>query len=279
MKLSKNVLVGSLAVSGMVLGAIAPALTAQAATTSGTVDADGNVQAVKDADGNITTADAGQLGKGNLAIAYDEKGDGAAATTGTATAGSNAAVQVINGVLVLDKVPDFNFGAAAQETTKVMQDNTKTASNSEAVDGNADGILQVTESRSQVPGFTVSATLGNFVNSDNSAITTGGKGADFSLNLKATDLTLNDAAWMNGNIAKQTSAATLPSDGTTSKNVLQESTGNYTTGTYAAKYDENATDPTSLYVGNMGKTGTDAPSVQAVHSTITWTLAAAAVTA
>lgn len=38
MKLSKNVLVGSLATAGMVLGAVAPALTAQAATTTGSFD-------------------------------------------------------------------------------------------------------------------------------------------------------------------------------------------------------------------------------------------------
>ena len=83
---------------------------------------------------------------------------------------------------------------------------------------------------------------------------------------------------MNGNIAQETSAATLKADGKTPGTVLTEVGGNYAVGTYAAKYDAEATDPTSLYVGDMGKADTDSPIVQAVHSTITWTLAAAAVT-
>jgi len=278
MKLSRNVLVGSLATVGMVLGAFAPAMTAQAAKTSATVDDSGNVNAnAKDETTNkYALSDAGQLGKGNLAIAYDAKGDGA--DTGTATADSNAAVQVINGVIVLDKVPDFNFGAAAQNSTKVMQDNSRNTNNSEATDGNSDGILQVTEARSAAPGFTVSAVLGAFKNSDNSAISSTNAGGDFQLNLNPTALSYNDTPWMNGNIAYTTTKAELPSDGTTSGTVLQETKASgYKAGTYAAKFDAQATDPTSLKVGDMGKKEADTPSVQAVHSTITWTLDAAAV--
>ena len=43
MKLSSKVLAGSLASAGMVLSLVAPALTAQAATTTGKVDDNGNV--------------------------------------------------------------------------------------------------------------------------------------------------------------------------------------------------------------------------------------------
>lgn len=51
MKLSRNVLVGSLATVGMVLGSLAPAVVAQAATTSGVVGSDGNVTGTKASDG------------------------------------------------------------------------------------------------------------------------------------------------------------------------------------------------------------------------------------
>jgi len=190
MKLSRNVLVGSLAVSGMVLGAIAPAVTAQAATTTGQVDA---------TTGLVTrTAEksAGQLGKGNLAIAYD--GDGA---TGTASATSNASVQVVNGVLVLDKVPDFNFGAAASGSVKGLADNsrgtsTTTEENTDGtapIDGNDEGSLQVIESRAGLGGFNVTAALGQFKDAEGTAAastaTTGNK--DFILHLSPADMTLD----------------------------------------------------------------------------------------
>lgn len=67
MKLSRNVLVGSLATVGMVLGAVAPAVTAQAATTTGKVDDDGNVTGVADLK-DPQPADE----NGGLAIAYDD---------------------------------------------------------------------------------------------------------------------------------------------------------------------------------------------------------------
>lgn len=267
MKLSRNVLVGSLATVGMVLGAVAPAVTAQAAKTSGVVDADGNVtkSTTTDASG---MEEAGQLGKGNLAIAYDK--DGTGTETGTAEAYSNAAVQVINGVLVLDKVPDFNFGAAAQKTTKALQDNTKHEGNYEATDGNDEGVLQVTESRSKAPGFTLQAKLADFVNADGSKITKGGLGGDFELNLEAAPLTLNDEAYTNGNIPYTTLAQNLKAGGDAATVMSQAGK----VGTFAAKF--NTADLASLYVGDMGKTDADSPSVQSVHSTVTWTLNAKA---
>ena len=270
MKLSSKVLAGSLASAGMVLSLVAPAITAQAAKTSGVVDADGNVNKTTDASG---LEDAGVLGKGNLAIAYDEKGD-ASGETGTATAQSNAAVQVINGVLVLDKVPDFNFGAAAQKTTKSLQNNDRPANNQNTAieqDGNDAGTLQVTESRQSVPGFTLSASVGNFVGAKEAAITGGGEGKDFILNLGASPLTLDTKPLMNGNVAKDTNAVAITSDGTSSGNVMDEAKGAYSTGTYATNFDAKS-GLVSLYVGDMGNKAADTPSVQAVHSTITWTL-------
>lgn len=95
MKLSRNVLVGSLATAGMVLGAVAPAVTAQAATSTGKIDSTtGSVTPSTSFNiGNLNNPDDGQL-----AIAMDSA-DGK--TPGTATATSNAAVKVVSGVLVL----------------------------------------------------------------------------------------------------------------------------------------------------------------------------------
>ena len=86
----------------MVLGAVAPAVTAQAATTSGKFDENGKLQQV------TPNENVNGLGSENagLAIAYDA-GDGS--TVGTATAESNANVNVVSGILTLDAVPDFGF--------------------------------------------------------------------------------------------------------------------------------------------------------------------------
>lgn len=151
-----------------------------------------------------------------------------------------------------------------------MQDNTKNEGNYEATDGNDEGVLQVTESRSKAPGFTLQAKLANFVDANNAAITAGGKGADFKLNLEASPLSLNDKAFTNGNIAYTTDAATLAAGGDAA--TIMSQAGN--TGTFSAKF--NTADLASLYVGDMGKTDADSPSVQSVHSTITWTLNAKA---
>jgi len=280
MKLSRNVLVGSLATAGMVLGAVAPALTAQAATTSGTVGTDGSITPTTDLEKGV---DAGQLGKGNLAIAYDNGKEGDDAVTGHATAKSNAQVQVVSGILLLDQVPDFNFGAAAENSTKGLVDNTKTASNyeSDATDGNG-GTLQVIESRSATPGFTLTASVGNFMTpvdattGKGAALTTGNKGADFTLHLAASPLTVDGKAFSDGNVQKTTTAANILSDGTSSAPVMNFVGGTYETGTYAAKFDTS--DLAQLTVGNTGADKTT-PSVQSLHSTITWDLNAAAVKA
>lgn len=97
MKLSSKVLAGSLASAGMVLSLVAPALTAQAATTSGEFDSTGALQNKTSDVGSLTTD--GHA----LAIAYDSMPkDDTPATYGTATATSNANVNVISGILVLD---------------------------------------------------------------------------------------------------------------------------------------------------------------------------------
>jgi len=284
MKLSRNVLVGSLATVGMVLGSVAPALTAQAARTSGVTGADGtSVEQTKstDADGMES---AGQLGKGNLAIAYTSTDN---KTTGPAAAYSNASVNVVSGILVLDKVPDFNFGTAASGSVKGLVDNSKgsqtateATENDEgtaAIDGNDEGNLQVIESRANdaLSGFTVSAGLGAFKASDETD--TYGTADPFVLNMKPADLTLNGAAFKNGNVNYQSENATVTApkdkDDTTAKasdvmNVVAGQKG-YTAGTYAAQFNTDKLVSLSVPAGiGSGQT------VKSLNSTITWTLKA-----
>lgn len=305
MKLSRNVLVGSLAVSGMVLGALAPAVTAQAARTSGSVDStSGKVTGVENAgaDGMVS---AGQLGKGNLAIAYTDSTTGA--PVGPAAAYSNASVDVVSGVLVLDQVPDFNFGTAASGSVKGLADNSKgsqTNTSTEnnngtaAIDGNAQGNLQVVESRStdQLTGFTVSAQVGAFKDSTGTAVTTKAD-SPFILNLNPATMTLNGKDYDNGKVPFQTQSANIaadatsdPSDpvaktpntgvaGNTAKTpmsapvmTVKKGQAGYTTGTYAAAL--NTSDLVSLTVPSGIGSG---QSVNSLNATITWTLAANAI--
>lgn len=275
MKLSRNVLVGSLAVSGMVLGAIAPAVTAQAARTSGVTGTDGSTvtqTTSTDADG---MEDAGQLGKGNLAIAYTNTDN---SKTGPAAAYSNASVDVVSGILVLDQVPDFNFGTAASGSVKGLVDNSKGSQNTSnttatdgtaAIDGNDQGDLQVIESRDALSGFQVSASLGEFKDSTGKAVTTTDP---FILNLKPANMTLNGADYENGKVPFQTDNANISTTDTKSAPVMTVKEGQvgYKAGTYAAAL--NTSDLVSLTVPGGINAGTQ--KVQSLNSTVTRTLAA-----
>jgi len=293
MKLSSRVLAGSLASAGMVLSLVAPAITAQAARTSGVTGADGStVEQTKstDADG---MEGAGQLGKGNLAIAYTSADN---TKTGPAAAYSNASVDVVSGVLVLDQVPDFNFGTAASGSVKGLQDNSKgsqttteateNAAGTAAVDGNSEGNLQVIESRDTLSGFTVSAALGQFKDTDEKPVTTTDP---FILNLKPANMTLNGEDYKNGKVNYQTDSANISSDATSDPDtavtqptakaapVMDVKAGQtgYEAGTYAAQLNSDKFVSLSVPSG-IGK-GTQA--VKSMNATITWTLAAKPTTA
>ncbi len=233
MKLSRNVLVGSLATVGMVLGAVAPAVTAQAATTTGKVGSDGKVTQTE-------STDVGQLGSGDPAIAFDG-GDGS--TYGTATANSNANVKVVSGVLVLDQVPDFGFGSAASDSTVSLKDNNATGT---AVDGNNKGVLSVIDARSETPGFTLSANLGQFTGTDGEAATNGNQFV----------LTLNPEEIFDGNgesasttaspIKTSTAAMTSTGAAADGKIVMQPTAKSYKVGTLKTTFSD--ADAASLYV-------------------------------
>jgi len=281
MKLSRNVLVGSLAVSGMVLGALAPAMTAQAATTTGSIGTDGSVS-------HVDKTEIGQLSKpdnGQLAIAYESD---LGAGDGIATATSNAAVKVVNGVLVLNEVPDFNFGSAVAGQTKDLVDNTRD-SNAQGQDGNASGNLSVLESRqisedgttNGATGFDLTAQLGAFVDASTGKAQTVSTKGNFVLNLLPQSVTDGQ----NVITGLKTSAAALDASDTSAtaaKSVMSVSSATnkdaYKDGEYLASF--KAADSTTgakagatLAIPNDIKASAKG-EVSSLNAPITWTLTA-----
>ena len=271
MKLSRNVLVGSLATVGMVLGSLAPAVVAQAATTTGSVDGEGNVT-------RTDKTEIGALpGNDKLAIAYNSSDT---ATDGEATAQSNASVKVISGVLVLNQVPDFNFGTAVSGQTKDLVDNTKN-STATAVDGNSQGYLSVLESRdtSKAQGFTLQAALGDFLDADGNKAGT----SAFTMNLLPQPITNGQTVIDNGTKGDLTTeAAPLESGDATGAEVMNLSQGDkgYQQGEYLAKFNgpteenDNKAGATLKIADGIGD-GSKA-QVKSLNSVITWTLKAKA---
>src|SRR5699024_7241250 len=113
--------------------------------TTGKVDSNGDVTGTTVADGKYTPVDAAD--NGGLAIAYDNGIDN---TVGSASMESNANVKVVNGLLVLNAVPDFGFGSAAMGTKVGLENNKYDQAGADST--NADAV-KITESRTGAPGF------------------------------------------------------------------------------------------------------------------------------
>lgn len=166
MKTTKLISLTTLA--SVALLAIAPAAGVHAATgyDASNPNTDGSLNAmngkaltaptVNPDDNKTTTADPGAA---TAATANDK--------TGSATATSEAWARVISGYLTLDAVPDLYFGTVVAGGPAALKDNTSVRTN----DGNDRGLLQVTDSRSDVTdpakpvnglGYLVQAQLGKF---------------------------------------------------------------------------------------------------------------------
>ncbi|WP_166667243.1 WxL domain-containing protein [Companilactobacillus nuruki] len=264
MKLSSKVLAGSLASAGMVLSLVAPALTAQAAQTSATVGTDGTVTGNTVADGKYALSSTDKsLPNGGLAIAYD---NGKTTDVGSATAESNANVKVINGLLVLDQVPDFGFGTAALGSTVNLNNNKY---DDQATDSENASAVKVIESRQNQPGFTLGAQM--------TAFKSGSDSQAFVMTLNPTDL-VDD----NGDNVSTVTGTSLKTDeaqitaGTTSDTTIADlAKGSYKNGTISADYSK-ATSAKLNLVTNPASNGGDPSkaSVKSYNSTITWTLTA-----
>lgn len=274
MKLSRNVLVGSLATAGIVLGAFAPSLTAQAATTSAVINEDGSVEAVTP---NKTVNSLNDKDNPGLAIAYDN-GSGTQGDMKTAQATSDANVTVISGILTLDKVPDFGFGTAAAGSKVDLQNN-----DGDSVDGNDSGILQVTDSRqdsaNKTAGFDLAAQLGKFSHKDATSGDSTDANGDFFLALKPVQLTTSTNA--NDVIQGQkTQDVTLKAGDTTDTNVMSLEPGDYANGAIIAQFAAQTGEPNSNATLAVPSEAGNASKASAVsyHADITWTLTPKAMT-
>ena len=153
MKMGK--LFSSIATATMVLTTLAPAAVANAATGYPLTD-----------NGVSST----QSNSASLPAATNSSAN---SSEGSVTATSDASVNVVDGYLILQSVPNFGFGAAVagNYANLVNYDSAKQGAN----DGNTDGLLTILDSRhSQAPtaggpatpqdgmGFNLKLQLGNF---------------------------------------------------------------------------------------------------------------------
>ncbi|RHW48727.1 hypothetical protein DS832_00315 [Bombilactobacillus bombi] len=146
-----NKLFSSIAASAMVLTALAPAAVANAAS------------------GHPITA--GGIGSGTIdglpVVANDHLNSG----DGSATANSRAVVDVVDGVLTLNQVPNFGFDPATPASTVSLRDLAKEGARLGG-DGNNDGVISITDSRhsdgtsttKDGMGYELTAKLGDFSN-------------------------------------------------------------------------------------------------------------------
>lgn len=238
MKMGK--LFSSIATATMVLTTLAPAAVANAATGHATnVAGSGVAQEVSD---------------GSLPMATSSKQNDT--TSGSATAQSDANVKVIDGFLVLNSVPDLGFGVAIAGNTVKLHDGNSMRRD----DGNAQGTLEVVDSRSveAANGFTVTASLGQFANSQNTAYTPKEGDGNFVLTLNGVGVAQKEFG------AESTKGGlSLTAGGTTnSGTVLQAATGSR--GTHTFVY-QNTTNDATLSVPA-------AATADEYSAAITWTL-------
>ncbi|WP_164508333.1 WxL domain-containing protein [Companilactobacillus kedongensis] len=213
--------------------------------------------------------------KPGMAVAFDD----GAGNIGAAQAFSDANVTVIDGLLTLDKVPDFGFGTAAAGGPAVdLQNNSSTIKD----DGNDSGILQVTDSRTdknaaasnttKTAGFNVTAQLGNF-KATNGTPAEGFDGSGFILNMNPVQLTSSTNA--NDVIQGANSeTASLVSGDTKDTPVMALDAGSYSKGAIIAQFGAKTGEPNSDVQLKVPSTaaGKDSPSSISYNSIITWTL-------
>ncbi|MQS45723.1 WxL domain-containing protein [Companilactobacillus mishanensis] len=248
MKISKTKLAGSLALAGIVLGAVAPT-TVQAAT------------GLTIPNGSDTTEKGTNLDLNNNDLVIADEGTDAKAY-------SEANVQIISGFLTLDMVPDFSFGSViANGTTGLRAKGVSTIKD----DGNSEGILQVSDSRdSKVEvekgkglGFTVTAQLAGFKENGS-----GTENNNFTMNLRKQSLVDANGKTIAGAFTKDAEIKAGADDATP---IIDLAKGSYSNGQLKAIFNTN--DAAKLKVSDkIGAAGKQT----AYSSVITWKLSTTA---
>ncbi|APU70654.1 WxL domain-containing protein [Companilactobacillus crustorum] len=197
-------------------------------------------------------------------------------TTGDTTTGTNptstVSVTVLSGFLTLEAVPDFNFGAMMVGSTGQLKNNTVDSTNHDltAQDGNADGLLEVIDSRNQksaIPGFSLSASMGSLHSSTSATDTT-----ELNAILHLSSMPLLDGDKNNVSSTSEdmkTESATISSNKNTAQ-IMNLQAGTYNAGLISAAF--NTPDSASLQVLNNSKATTSENSAKNMNAIITWTL-------
>lgn len=216
-------------------------------------------------------------------------------TTGTTTTAaadtpvsSTVSVNVLSGILTLEAVPDFNFGTMTVGSIGKLKSNTvstdgfildngtNTSSATAGRDGNADGTLEVVDSRnslSKMPGFTLSASMGQLnptmLNKDIDSP------LDAILHLSAVPL-LDDE---NNNVSTtgtdlKTDKASISSAAGNTVPIMNMRAGTYNGGLIKATF--NTPDSASLEIPGTGNN--TKVSSKKMNAVVTWTLNAAPAT-
>lgn len=237
MKMGK--LFSSIATATMVLTTLAPAAVANAATGHATNVAGSGVSE--------------KVSNGSLPMATSSSKDDQTPAN-SATAQSDANVKVIDGFLVLNNVPDLGFGVAIAGNTVKLHDGNSMRDD----DGNAQGILEVVDSRKtdSANGFTVTANLGEFADSKNEAYKPGTDAPNFVLTLNRFGVQQKEFG------GETTLHAALTAGDSTAQSVVQA--GKNSRGTHTFEY-KNATDRATLSVPAAAK-------ADEYSAAITWTL-------
>lgn len=256
MKMGK--LFSSIATATMVLTTLAPAAVANAAT------------------GYPLTNDGVSSTQSNSASLPAATNSSENSKEGSVTATSDASVNVVDGYLILQSVPNFGFGAAVagNYANLVNYDSAKQGVN----DGNTDGLLTILDSRhSQAPtaggpatpqdgmGFALTLALGGF--SHNGTAATRPDTDKFSLhfvrNAKGLQEILNKN---NTNSARLTAKSIDIEEGTTGSQPLVTADSGKSGGNHTWKFGGN---DVNLYVPASAVKGQ-------WYATMTWTLNASA---
>ena len=241
---------------------------------------------MQDDKGNVTyqkDTDVGALGNGKLAIAFDQTDENDKVTAvGQATAESNANVQVQSGLLTLDAVPDFGFANAAEGTTVALDNNEKNGST--ATDSQGKGVLTVTDSRKDQPGFTVNASISKFANVNDETDL-----KPYILNLTPTELKNDKDESVSASATPLlTKTINISGDSDTTESdedaaqgtVMDLEAGKYNAGAINASFTADDKDAfLNLDAGKPDPAAKDTNSAKSYNATITWTLATKSVVA
>lgn len=245
MKLSKK-LITLLGASTLGFSALVPVVGANAEVSKNVT---GNDPTTGEATGTLPATTAGGIND----------------TTGSASAQTNAHVEIDGGYLILNQVPDFNFGKVQRGAKNAaLVDNSNP--DDIASDGNDTGTLQVTDYRDSPDnglGYSVEASIGEFTQVGDPSVTM----ADAVMHLKATaGTTALDAA-----TAPDATPSSTPADLTTGVGApVLKLAPHLSYGITTVDFNKAATAATLDVPASVANGSYNAP--------ITWTLKAAAPT-